>query len=292
MVLKKFFKGSADKAEPHELSIEDLIVLERYDEAEQRLKARLKAHPRDLHAHLKLAEVYTSSQQYDLSVEEYVYVAGEYAQDGFYDKALALLTRAIKLRPLDDSLRRKAEAYEQVKRLEHSRVAVMDGLRFGAESDAHRQRAAMELQQVWHNLATSPLVARLSNDQLKKLFAVMNMVRVEAGTVLAEEGSQRPQMALISRGVVEAVARITGSQTVLRTFTVGDLIGERALLEQQPWPATYRMAEAGSLLTLDREGLEKCLVGNPDPRAFLETLREQHNDREVAAALLRLRKDR
>lgn len=290
MVLKKFFKGSTEKADPSDLSVEDLIVLERYDEAEQRLKARLKVHTRDLHAHLKLAEVYTASQRYDQAVDEYVYVAGEYAQDGFYDKALALLARAIKLRPLDDALRRKAEAYEQVKRLEHSRVAVMDGLRSGAESDAQRQRAAVELQQMWHNLATSTLVARLSNDQLKRLFAAMNMVRVEAGTILAEEGSQRPQMALIARGVVEAVAQVTGNQTVLRTFTVGDLIGERALLEQKSWPATYRMAEAGSLLTLDRGGLERCLVGNPDPRAFLEALREQHNDREVAAALLRLRK--
>ena len=38
-----------------------------------------------------------------------------------------------------------------------------------------------------------------------------------------------------------------------------------------------------------REGLEKTLVGNPDPRNFLEVLREQHNDRDVAAALRRLR---
>jgi hypothetical protein len=35
--------------------------------------------------------------------------------------------------------------------------------------------------------------------------------------------------------------------------------------------------------------VESCLVGNADPRGFLETLREQHNDREVAAMVRRLR---
>lgn len=289
MGMRRWFKGSAENADPSDLSIDDLVVLERYGEAEQRLKSHLKSQPRDLRAHLKLAEVYTASKRYDNAVEEYVYVAGEYAQDGFYDKGLALLSRAIKLRPLDDGLRRKAEAYEQIKRLEHSRVAVMEGLR-GADSDAHRQRAAVELQQLWHNLATSTLVARLSNEQLRRLFGVMEMVRVEMGTILAERGSERAQMALVCRGVVEAVAETAAGEAVLRTFGAGDLIGEGALLEHRPWPATYRMAEAGTLLTLDRDGLERTLVGNPDPRAFLEALREQHNDREVASALVRLRK--
>ncbi len=42
-------------------------------------------------------------------------------------------------------------------------------------------------------------------------------------------------------------------------------------------------------LKLTRAGLEQALTGNPDPRGFLETLREQHNDREVATSVRRLR---
>jgi CRP-like cAMP-binding protein len=291
LALKRWFGGPATGDQDRDqLSTEDLIVLERYAEAEARLRDRLKGQPGNLHARLKLAEVYTASKQFDKAVEEYVCAAGEYAQDGFFDKGLALLARAMKLRPLDDGLQRKVEAFDRAKRLEHSRVAVLDGLRSGSESDAQRQRAAMELGRVWQNLATSPLVARLPDDQLRRLFSVMEMVQVEQGTILAEQGSQLAQLALVCRGVVEAVIpKAEGGDTLVRTFGAGDVIGDGALLEHRPWPATYRMAEAGALLTLDREGLERCLVGNPDPRSLLDALREQHNDREVAAALSRLR---
>lgn len=290
MVKKRWFGGSSEEVNSDELTIEDLIVLERYGEAEQRLKALLKNQPGALHSHLKLAEVYTGSKQFDKAVDEYVYVAGEYAQDGFYDKGLALLARASKLRPLDDTLKRKAALYDQAKRLEHSRVAILEGMRSGAETSTQRLRAAVELQQLWQNLVTSSVVARLPDDQLTRLFSVMEIVHVVAGTVLAEPGVERPQLALIARGVVEAVAETSGGETVLRTFGPGDLIGEGALLEHKPWPATYRMAEVGTLLTLDRRGLERSLVGNPDPRGLLFALREQHNDRDVALALSQLRR--
>ncbi len=75
----------------------------------------------------------------------------------------------------------------------------------------------------------------------------------------------------------------------IRSFTSGDIIGEGALLERGAWPAHYRVAEPITALRLTREGLEQTLVGNPDPRAFLEVLREQHHDRDVAATLRRLR---
>lgn len=289
MAFKRLFGDSTRAGVTAEHTIEDLIVLERYDEAAERLKARLKGNMGDLHARLKLAEVYTSSKQFDKAVDEYTYVAGEYAADGFFDKALALLARATRLRPLDDTLRRKLESYERGKRLEHSRVAALEGLRSGTQSDTQRQRSAVELQQIWQNLASSSLVLRLPSDQVKRLFSVMEMVRVERGAVLAERGSGLAQMALIGRGTVEAlVPKRGGGETVLRTFSNGDLIGEGALLEHRPWPATYRAVEPTMLLTLARDGLEQALMGNPDPRGFLEALREQHNDRAVAAAVHQL----
>ena len=289
MARKRWFGEPGRTAEPAELSIEDLIVLERYEEAEQRLKAHLKASPDDLHAHLKLAEVYTASQQYEEAVDEYLYVAGEYGEDGFYDKGLALLARAAKLRPLDETVARRIEAFERAKRLEQSRVAAVEGLRAGGQSDAQRQRAALELQQIWHNLGGSSLLRRLAGDQLRRLFSVMEIVRVEPGTILAQAGSTLAQLALVGRGVVEAVAsKPGGGETVLRTFTTGDVIGDWALFEHRPWPATYRAVGAATLLTLDRQGLEQALVGNPDPRGLLEALRDQRQDRSVALALRHL----
>src|SRR6185312_8400666 len=78
----KWFGGGKKPPEPREHSIDDLIVLEQYEEAGERLRARLKDHPDDLHSHLKLAEVYTQLQQFARAVDEYGFVAEEYAQDG------------------------------------------------------------------------------------------------------------------------------------------------------------------------------------------------------------------
>lgn len=267
-------------------TIEDLIVLERYAEAEQRLKARLKANASDQYARLKLAEVYSGSKQFDKAVEEYTSAASDYAGDGFYDKAQALLSKAIKLRPLDEGLKRRAESYDRAKRLEKSRVAAVEGMRSSGQTDSLRLRAAMEIQQIWQQLSGCNLVSKLPNEQVKRLFAAFELVKLGAGSLVVERGSTLPQMALIGRGLVEAVVpRRGGGDHVIRSFGAGDLIGEGALLEHRPWPATYRAAEQVTLLTLSRESLEQMLQGNPDPRGFLTILREQRNDHAVAYAV-------
>lgn len=80
-MFKKLFGGSTPERESAGLTLEDLIILERYDEAEAQLKAKLKATPGDRHARLKLAEVYIASKQAGKAVDEYVVVATEYSQD-------------------------------------------------------------------------------------------------------------------------------------------------------------------------------------------------------------------
>jgi CRP-like cAMP-binding protein len=117
----------------------------------------------------------------------------------------------------------------------------------------------------------------------------MEMVRLDAGTTLAREGSQEAFLMLIVTGTVEAAMADGGRNVLVRSFTTGDLLGEGAFLERTPWPANYRVTEPLVALKLSRAGLEQALTGNPDPRGFLETLREQHNDRDVATSVRRLR---
>ena len=283
-----WFRGKKQQ-EPQDYTIDDLIVLERYEEAEGRLRARLKDNPNDLHSHLKLAEVYTELRQFDKAVDEYVFVADEYAQDGFHDKGIALLSRAMKLAPLDQSLRFKVEKLQREKGMEQVRSLALEGLRQAGGTQAGT--SALELKRLWHNLATSTLVQRLAGagEQLKRLFSTMQLVRFEPETVLVREGSRDAFLLLIVIGVVEAAAEAGGRIMSLRSFSSGDIVGEGVLLERATWPADYRATEPVTALKLTREGLEQCLTGNPDPRGFLETLREQHNDRDVLATVRRLR---
>jgi tetratricopeptide (TPR) repeat protein len=288
VAINKWFGGGKKKPpEPQELSIDDLIVLERYDEAGERLRSRLKDNPNDLHSHLKLADVYTQLRQFDKAVDEYGYVAEEYAQDGFHDKGLALLSRAMKLAPHDASLYAKVEKFQREKDMEHARGLALEGLQKAGGVEAGT--SMLELRRLWHHLTACTLVQRLAGEQLKRLFANMELVRLEPGSVLAREGSPEAFLLLIVTGVVDASIQDGGSAMTVRSFTSGDILGEAVVLERAAWPATYRVAEALVGLKLRREGLELSLVGNPDPRNYLETLREQHNDRDVAATVRRLR---
>lgn len=283
-----WFRGGKKPSEPQEHSIDDLIVLERYEEAGERLRARLRDNPNDLHSHLKLADVYTQLRQFDKAVDEYGYVAEEYAQDGFHDKGLALLSRAMKLAPHDASLYARVVKLQREKDMEHARDLALEGLQKANGVEAGT--SMLELRRLWHHLAAGSVVQRLAGEQLKRLFTHMELVRFEPGFVLAREGSQEAFLLLIVTGVVDAsIPQEGGRAMTVRSFTSGDVLGEAVVLERAAWPATYRVAESVVGLKLLREGLELSLVGNPDPRAYLETLREQHNDRDVAATVRRLR---
>lgn len=287
MVFRKLFGGERP-AEPDEAStIEDLIVLERYGEAVERLKARLRANPDDLHAHLRLAEAYAGLEEYPKAVDEYVFVAEEYAQDGFYERGIALLMKARRLAPLDESLAEKIERFRLAKDSERSRSLALEGLREGRTTGA--TTAALLVERLWHKVAPSPLVRNLSPETLRRLFSVMELVTLEEGAAVAEAGSDEARLLFLLDGVVRTrVPGGSGDGATIRDFGAGDVIGESVLLERGSWPADYEVAEAGKALVLGREGLEKALQGNPDPRGFLTALRAQHNDREVARSLAKL----
>jgi tetratricopeptide (TPR) repeat protein len=300
--IKSLFKGKkARQARPapedpdagREHTLEDLIVLERFEEARDRLKERLKKRPEDLHSHLKLAEVYTGLRRGEDAVQEYVFVAEEYARDGFYEKGIALLGKASRLAPLDERVRQKTEALNNAKRLEHKRTAAVEGLRQGG---AAGNAWAMEVQRDWHHLARGPLIQGLPAEQLQRLFGALVLTRWGKGSMVAERGSTGEELHLVLRGTLEArleqdgeEADGDGASRELRTFGPGDIVGETVLFERRPWPATYVATEPTALLTLPRLGLEKALLGNPDPRGLLESLRKQAHDQAVVNLVGRLK---
>ena len=285
-MFKRMFRGGGGRDEPVETStIEDLIVLERYDEAEQRLKARLRENPEDLHSYLKLAEVHTAQRRVGDAADAYLHVADEYARDGFYDKGIALLGRARKLIPADDSLPVKIDALERLKGLEHKRAAAIEGVRQSGAAGSEASARVLDLQRGWTALGTSRLIGDIPADQVRRLFAALRFLQPRAGEVLAREGEPLPALFLL----VTAHAEASAADRALRSFGPRDILGEAALFERMAWPVTLTVTEPGLVLTLDREGVERALVGNPDPRALLSALRSQGNDRQLAGIVRRLR---
>ncbi len=287
---KKKKKGNEEDS-GKELTIEDLITLERYEEAETQLKDRLKLVPNDLYAHLKLAEVYLALKNVERALVSYVFVADSYADDGFFEKGIALLGKAAKLAPGDDTLPRRIERYRRMKRLEGRRRLAIEGLLANKTtvSSAAANRA-LEVEMMWNNIAKSHLVEQLGGEKLKKLFSVMELLHTKEDQIIAEAGSHHQGLYLVVNGEIEALAVVNGQQFNIRSFSTGDVIGESTLLERKPWPAQYHVKEPGTVFRLSRDGLQQAMIGNDDPVGFLSVLRQQNHDRDVAANLMRLRR--
>ncbi len=295
-MLKKIFgkkSSNKDESESRQLTVEDLITLERYAEAAEVLQARAKKAPKDLYTHLKLAEVYVALKNVTKALDEYTYVADTYAADGFFEKAVALLSKAAKLAPGDDVLPRRIEKYRHMKALEHRRSLAIEGLRANKSADMGTTgNSALEVEFLWNKIAKSHIVERLDGEELKRLFSVMQMIKVKYGQVLADTSTTDSAMYLVVDGVIEATAEVNGRTMNIRSFSTGDLIGESVLLERKPWPARYLVGQQGTLFRLDRAGMEQAMVGSADPVAFLSALRQQQHDRDVTASLQRLRSGR
>jgi CRP-like cAMP-binding protein len=288
MAFKKWFPGR-DKSETAEpaLTIDDLVELQRYDEAEDLLQAKLKANINDLHAQLKLADLYRRSGRGGKAVDEYVSVADAYAADGFFDKATALLQKVSKLAPGHEKVPLKIEALRRAKRLNRRREIVTEALQTGTRSG--RGIDAFKVQQMWRDLSDCPLIERLEEDRLRRLFEALELVKIPAGQILAERNERMEKLFVIAQGTVEAVAVLpNGKETPIRGFSAGQMIGDRALLEHQPWPTVYRAGKTSFVLELDKAGLAQALQGDPDPRQFLDALREQRNDQEVVWSIQKL----
>jgi tetratricopeptide (TPR) repeat protein len=289
-MFKKLFGREPSEPKTSELTIEDFIVLERWDEAIQMLQGRLAGNPNDLHANLRLGEVYAAAGKPQLALDRFIFVAESYTDDGFYDKAIALLTKVARLAPGDASIEGHIRKAQQMKDLEHRRTLALEGLR--ASQEARREEARLsliEVQRIWQALSSTEVVLKLPGEQLRRLFAHTTLVEPDRGRTLAERGSKDEVLYLVAAGEIEAVYDLgDGRPTLLRSFATGDVIGDRALFEHQPWPATYRVASPARLFRLDRAGLEAALQGNADPRQFIDALRARRADHDVAASVRKL----
>lgn len=289
MAIKKWFgrRSKSTAAEP--VSVDDLIILQKWDEAEDTLKKRLRTHSRDLQASLKLAEVYEHTDRPDKAVEQYLFVADRYSSDGFFDKAIAVLSKAVKLNPDEGKLQLKIQLVDRMRRFEQRLSVVMRALaKIEGQVGTAATTSYLELRRVWGELAVSDLIEELNNEQLGRLLKSMELVRLGRDKTLVERGQNLEELFLLTRGQVEAVIELpNGEITVLRSFEPGDVIGDRSLFEHQPWSATYRTKESSVVLKLDRSGLEHALQGNPDPRGLLDALRRQQLDAKVAKSVTR-----
>lgn len=265
--------------EKQKLTVDELVVLERWDEAEVQLAQRLKLEPSDLRSKVLMADVLVELKRGADAVAQYLGAADLYRRDGFFDKASALLHKAAKLDPLNEDIQRRLSSVEKARERERIRKLAAEVAKTGTRERGADAPSVLELQQIWDKLADTAFVRGVAPEQIRKLMAGTDLVIFPAEAPLVEEGSGEHVLFVVGSGSVEARASTSQGSSSLGDFGAGDVFGEAALFEQAPWRYSLVATSRTQALKLDREGFESCLAGNPDPRGFLAVLRRQGNDK-------------
>jgi hypothetical protein len=275
------------KEDVDKYSIDELIVLERFDDAQEVLLKRIRLSPRDFAARVKLGDVLAAAGLGDQAVRTYIQAVEKYSADGFFDKALAVLVRVQKDMPdeprIEGALRRVHQARDREKR----RHIVVESL--SREELGELKLNVVQGRQAWNALSQTGLTDALTGDDLGRFVGGASIVWLERGDALTSVGAEDVRLFVVLEGEVEAWLEHRETRHPLGFYKPGQILGDRALFEEEPWLANYRARRPTRLLALDREGLEHALAGCSNPRGLLDSLRKQANDRHVSAAVYQIR---
>ena len=104
-----------------------------------------------------------------------------------------------------------------------------------------------------------PLFAELGDADLGRLCAMIKEVHLSAGESLFTEGQPGEEAYVIAAGEIEILKASAGREVLLAVRSTGDVIGEAALLEQEPRMATARCRSDCRLLTIHKEQLDELV---------------------------------
>ncbi len=108
-------------------------------------------------------------------------------------------------------------------------------------------------------LRSVPLFLELSLEDLEQLASEASTAVLEPGEVLFSEGDQGDAAYVISGGAVEVLKTSGPRHILLALRSVGDVIGEMALLDAAPRMATVRAKTRVELVTISKDSLDRLL---------------------------------
>ncbi len=128
-------------------------------------------------------------------------------------------------------------------------------------------------------LAQSPLFTSLSEDEAAFLLAVGTRRAVVAGEELLASGSPGDELFIVLDGEIQILMPSEDGEVFVERFQRGDILGEIAVLSDQPRTAAGRVASASTLLVIQRD----------DFHAFLERF-PHYRQRLISILVQRLRR--
>jgi CRP-like cAMP-binding protein len=118
-------------------------------------------------------------------------------------------------------------------------------------------------------LAQSPLFSSLSEDEAAFLLAVGKRRAVAAGEELLASGSPGDQLFIVLDGTIQVLMPSQDGDVFVERFQRGDMLGEIAVLDEQPRTAAGRAASPSTLLVIQRDDFHAFLDRFPHYRQRL-----------------------
>jgi len=128
---------------------------------------------------------------------------------------------------------------------------------------------SLALQQL---LAQNPLFAYVTADEVAFLLAVGQLRTLTAKEVLFAAGSPGSELFIVLDGTIHILLPSQDGDVLVERFQRGDVLGEVAVLDDQPRTATGITAEPSTVLVIQRDDVHRFLARFPRYRDILITI--------------------
>ena len=109
-------------------------------------------------------------------------------------------------------------------------------------------------------LKASPIFAETPDRALATLAAMADRVEVTSGETVIRKGDPGSCMYVVATGRM----RVHDRDRVIAVLSVGEIIGEMALLDPAPRAASVTALEDSVLFRLDKDAFDVAMADNPD----------------------------
>jgi tetratricopeptide (TPR) repeat protein len=256
--------ASFSKSGPPDAS--DLLRRGKFRQAAKAYELKIRRNPNDFNARLRLAEAYEGMGEADRAAAIYIDEADSRFAGGDRIAGVALLRKALGVRPDDQATRDRLEDLENVggsaKRSAEAFSFDLDadiataGAGAGESEDGPRIRNARETKAFLHSVFPA-----LDEGGLHALRSHVRARRLETGEVLLREGDGGTSLFIVETGLFEVRSFLGREERILARLAPGEVIGEVALLREVARTATVSALEPSLVLelTLDKTDAEASL---------------------------------
>lgn len=287
MILRR--KASIDR-------LDQYLAQRDYGAALDAITEELKRKPENFNLLLRQAEILGMAGDRDRAVTVYRDLARYFAKQGFYARALAVISKLERLDPgQSEATRELAEtivAQQEEERLSQARwrqaQAPATPARETSQPEAPEDDPAAQRE-----LVASRLFTQFPAEVLEELLSSTNVRVFSEGEDVCREGDPGDSMFLLVDGRVEVTtADPAGRPLELAVLSEGDFFGEVALLKGRPRTATVSAMGQTTVLEITREQVDTLASRHPEVRQVLERFCQERAHATVDAMVAQMRRDR